>query len=103
MFCVPSIWNTLAKNKLFFKTTWATDNSFRRYIQIAGKIAKNNTKKKEHIHCLRISQVHYSVTCNSEPLIIGISFIGFGFHTKINYPKSIGGLGPQDTKSGTLF
>lgn len=103
MFCVPSLWNTLAKNKLFFKTMWATDNSFRRYIQVAGKMAKSNTKKRKHVHCLRISQVHYSFTCNFELWMIHISFFAFGFHTKIKYQKSIGGLDPQDTKSGTLF
>jgi len=35
----------LAKNKLYLKTTWAMDNSFRRHIQIAGKMAKSNIKK----------------------------------------------------------
>lgn len=99
---VPSIGNTLAKNKLYLKTMWAMDNSFRRYIQTAGKVAKSNTKKKEHVHCLRISQVCYSFTRDSEFLIIHISFIAFGFHTKINYPKSKGGLDPWDTKCGTL-
>ena len=35
-------------------------------------------------------------------MIKSISFIAFGFHTKINYPKSIGDLDPRDTTSGTL-
>lgn len=81
---------------------WATDNSFRRHIQIAGKREKLILKKGTHtgLESAKSTTISHAIL-NS--IIICINFIAFGFHSKTNYPKSIGGLDRQDTKSGALF
>lgn len=58
----PSIWNTLAKNKLFSKNMWAMDTSFRRYIQAAGNIAKK--KSYAELESARSTSVsHVTLNC----------------------------------------